>query len=438
MSGRDSSAEARGECCRKRNLTLGVTMSREITSREKFFWNMMGSFANAALSLILSILVNRVLGGESGGIFSFAYSNALLMLTIGEFEVRQYQATDVRENYSFSTYRRLRILTCVLMLFCTIGYVLCNRGSLSQEECAMIFLLSAYKAIEAYADVYAGRFQQKDRIDLSGKLFFVRNAASMAIFAIVLWTTHNMVAAAASMGVISLLLFLFCDRRYAKQEKAMEGDTSSKLVLRLAREVMPLFLQAFSLMYVNNAPKYAINRSCDASVQNLYNILIMPTFSINLFSIFIFRPMLLNIAKAWNDGDLAEFRKIILKITGMILVLTGGILAGTWLLGTQLLELLYGLDLAAQRINLLAAMSVGGLCALAQFMYSVITAIRYHKYLIIGYAAAFFCALLAAPPLVSGFGIQGGIMSYALSMSVLCVAYLGIFFFAYGKKKQEK
>ena len=371
-------------------------MSQEITGKEKFFWNMMGSFANAALSLILSILVNRVLGGESGGIFSFAYSNALLMLTIGEFEVRQYQATDVRENYSFSTYRRLRILTCVLMLLCTIGYVLCNRSSLSQEECAMIFLLSAYRAIEAYADVYAGRFQQKDRIDISGKLFFVRNAASV------------------------------------------EGDTSSKLVLRLAREVMPLFLQAFSLMYINNAPKYAINRSCDASVQNLYNILIMPTFSINLFSIFIFRPMLLNIAKAWNDGDLAEFQKIILKITGMILVLTAGILAGTWLLGTQLLELLYGLDLAAQRIDLLAAMSVGGLCALAQFMYSVITAIRYHKYLIIGYAAAFFCALLAAPPLVSGFGIQGGIMSYALSMSVLCVAYLGIFFFAYGKKKQEK
>lgn len=413
-------------------------MSQEITGKEKFFWNMMGSFANAALSLILSILVNRVLGGESGGIFSFAYSNALLMLTIGEFEVRQYQATDVQENYSFSTYRRLRILTCVLMLFCTIGYVLSSRGSLSQEECAMIFLLSAYKAIEAYADVYAGRFQQEDRIDISGKLFFVRNAASMVIFAIILWTTHNMVAAAASMGIVSLLLFLFCDRRYAKQEKAVEGDTSSKLVLRLAREVMPLFLQAFSLMYINNAPKYAINHSCDASAQNLYNILIMPTFSINLFSIFIFRPMLLNIARAWNDGNLAEFRKIILKITGMILVLTGGILAGTWLLGTQLLELLYGLDLAAQRINLLAAMSVGGLCALAQFMYSIITAIRYHRYLIIGYAAAFFCALLAAPPLVSNYGIRGGIMSYALSMSVLCVAYLGIFFFAYRRKKQER
>lgn len=410
-------------------------MERRIGSKEKFFWNMMGSFANALASVVLSICVNRLLGGASGGIFAFAYSNAQLMLTIGQFEVRQYQATDVTEKYRFRDYWNLRVVTCALMLVCTAGYIGWNRASLSWEAGMVVLLLSLYKMVEAYADVYGGYFQQKDRIDLSGKIFFIRVAVSSAVFVIAAGVTKNLVLASAALPVTSGLLFFLCDKRLPLPAKT-GGERSVKEAGRLARDVFPLFLQAFSIMYINNAPKYAINRLCSPEIQNIYNILFMPIFAINLFSIFIFRPMLLDVAKQWEAGDTKRFGKTVGTVAGAIGLVTLVVLAGAWLLGIPVLTLLYGIDLSAYRGPFLLAMITGGIGAYGTLMYNVITAMRCHKRLIIGYGSAVLCAVAVSGPLVASYGILGGIMSYALSVSILAAAYSGIFFWGVRAKKK--
>lgn len=401
-------------------------MERRIGSKEKFFWNMMGSLANALASVVLSICVNRMLGGTSGGIFAFAYSNAQLMLTIGQFEVRQYQATDVTEKYRFRDYWTLRVFTCILMLVCTAGYVGWNRTSLSREAGIVIFMLSLFKMVEAYADVYGGYFQQKDRIDLAGKLFFVRVTVSSVVFVIVAGVTKSLILASAALPMTSALLFFLCDKR-RKLPARTGGESTAREVVWLARDVFPLFLQAFSLMYISNAPKYAINRICDPETQNIYNILFMPTFAINLFSIFIFRPMLLDVARQWEAGDMKRFGRTVGTVTGTVGLVALVILAGAWLLGIPVLTLLYGIDLNAQKGQFMLAMITGGIGAYATLMYNVITAMRCHKRLIIGYGSAVLCALAVSGPLVASYGIYGGIFSYALSVSILAVAYSGIF-----------
>ena len=60
-------------------------MDEAVSNRKKFIWNMLGGLSSSGLSLILSIAVNRMLGGTYGGIFAFAYANAQLMYTIGAF-----------------------------------------------------------------------------------------------------------------------------------------------------------------------------------------------------------------------------------------------------------------------------------------------------------------------------------------------------------------
>ena len=94
------------------------------SEKQKYFWNMMGSMCNALSTVILLFLVNTFLGSEQGGVFSFAYSNAQLMLIIGGLEVRPLQSTDVQEEYSFQLYYTLRIITCILMMCICIFYTI--------------------------------------------------------------------------------------------------------------------------------------------------------------------------------------------------------------------------------------------------------------------------------------------------------------------------
>lgn len=413
-------------------------MKREATSKEKFFWNMMGAFANALSSVILSIAVNQILGGNSGGVFALAYANAQLMLTIGQFEVRQFQVTDVVSKYSFAVYHRFRMLTCLAMMLGTGGYILLESESLTLEGKYVVLALSIYKMIEAYADVYAGWFQKKDRIDISGKLFFIRITVSTIVFITTLCLFRNLVLSSLLMPVVSFSVLFLADFWYAGKMMTEKGETSFRELGRLFRDVFPLFLQAFSLMYISNAPKYAIAHFYSPEIQNIYNILFMPSFTINLVAIFIYLPMLLNIANCWNNMELAKFRRLILIVALLILLFSVIILAGTWVLGIPVLSVLYNVDLAAQRHDLFFAMGAGCLGAFASLMYNVITAMRYHKWLICGYGTAAVCALCAARPLVKNFGIHGGIIAYALSMTLLTVIYFTVFICAYSTRKGKR
>ncbi len=398
----------------------------------------MGSLANAVSSIVLSISVNRILGGSSGGVFALAYSNAQLMLTIGQFEVRQYQGTDVRESYSFWTYRTHRMITCALMMLATLGYILANRTAFTREQSAVVFWLSAFKLVEGYTDVYAGRFQQEDRIDLSGKIFFIRVSVSTALFIASLLLTQNLLLSSVILFAASFLLLFLYDRKYILPEKRNQGSGTARDILGLTRDVFPLFLQAFCLMYINNAPKYAISHAYAEEIQNIYNILFMPTFAINLFGLFLFRPMMLHIANAWNQEKNKEFRKHIFLISGCILAFTGVTLIGTWLAGIPILSALYGVHLEEYRTDLVIAMAAGGINAFCTFLYYVIIAIRYHKILPIGYGCAFLFSLFAADPFVRRWGIRGGILNYLCSVAVLGAAYLLIFGAACVMRKRHK
>lgn len=396
-------------------------MMKTVSDKEKFIWNMMGSLANALSTLVLTICVNRILGGASGGLFAFAYANAQLMLTIGLFEVRPYQSTDIDEKYSFNAYFTMRIVTCALMFIISVMYVFVN--GFNMEKSAIIVLLVMFKMVEAFTDVYGGRFQQKNRIDLSGKLFFVRVALSTVVFAALAYFTKRLVAASAGMFFTSFLLFFIYDNRYTFADDKKNLALEIKPIFNIVRDVLPLFIGSFILMYISNAPKYAIERIYDSSVQNVYGILFMPAFAINLFSVFIFRPLLISMAERWNSGKLKSLAKIVLFMYVSITCITLLALIVSWLLGIPILSLLYNIDLDEYRMELQMVMFIGGLSALMSFASNVIVVMRKQKYLMFGYIIAFVFSLSFPDMLVKNSGIDGAILSYGLAVGLLVIVF---------------
>ena len=391
-----------------------------VSEKEKFIWNTLGSLSNAFASLILTICVNRIMGADSGGIFALAYSNAQLMLTISAFEVRNYQATDVSEKYSFSQYFTFRLLTCAITIPVILFYIMTN--DFSSSEAIVVFTLSIYKVIEAFTDVYGGRFQQKDRIDLSGKLFFVRVAASMLMFIVLLAITKNLVIASVGMMITSFALFFVYDYRYVF-DMDRGFHLSTKSMWHMIRDTFPLFVGTFIMMYISNAPKYAINDLHSNTMQNIYNILFMPAFVINLFSSFVFRPLLVKMAIYWQDRNFKSLVKIILMMNGGIIGFTLVVLVGAWLLGIPVLSFLYAIDLDGYQAQLLMVMFVGGLSALMSFANNVLVVMRKQNVLIPISAISFLFALIAVPKIVEMYAITGAIVSYGVSIGLIVLLY---------------
>lgn len=99
---------------------------KNVTPQKVFFWNILGSMSSAAVSVILLFIVTRILDSASADIYSFAYAIANLFVIVASFQVRDFQATDIKEKYSFDTYLMARIVSNILMVLLLIGYIILN------------------------------------------------------------------------------------------------------------------------------------------------------------------------------------------------------------------------------------------------------------------------------------------------------------------------
>lgn len=398
-----------------------------VNKKAVFFWNMMGSLTNAAASVILLMAVTRSCGAAVGGVFSIAFAIAQLMLTIGGYEMRPYQSTDVAEQFSFRHYFTSRLFTCLLMLLASFCIILFS--GYTGSKAAAIFLMCAYKMVDALSDVFHGMFQQKERLDLAGKSLAIRTVLSTTAFCVTIYIQHSLVLATAVALVVALGWFFAYDLTCSSFFTEIHISSDWKTVSRLLMVCLPLFAGSFMLMYIFNAPKYAMERFMAPEYLTYYNILFMPASVINLFSIFLFRPLLTTLASSWIENDRKRFLSIVGLLVFWILIVTAGAVAAAYFLGIPVLSWLYAEDLSAFRPELLMVMLGGGLSAASTILYYVITVMRRQFSLLIGYGIAGTLSLFLAPLMVREYGIRGAALSYIIAMAVLLLAFLTLFLF---------
>ena len=83
---------------------------------QSIIWNLIASLLNAIISAYLLLVVTRFIGIKAGGIFVIASTLAYQMLTIGNYGMRNYQATDTLNKFSFNEYLYSRYITSIFII----------------------------------------------------------------------------------------------------------------------------------------------------------------------------------------------------------------------------------------------------------------------------------------------------------------------------------
>ncbi|TCS80706.1 O-antigen/teichoic acid export membrane protein [Muricomes intestini] len=391
--------------------------------KKMFIWNMFGSLCNAFSSMLLLIVVNRATTPYNGGIFSLGFATAQMMTTLGTLEVRNYQATDVKEEFSFNDYYSFRISTCAFMLFCSICYVFAN--GYTAEKMIITILLCLYKMVEAFSDVFEGLYQQKNRIDLSGKAAVYRIVIATSIFVVVIVLTKNLVLSTLIMFISALTVAAVynkytTEKNWFKFKMTFEPSKWKGLGI----QCIPLAIGAFLALYVGNAPKYAVDAYLGPETQNVFSIIFMPAFVINLFSLFVFRPMLTSMAISWNEKKIYSFLKILGKALVWALVVLALGLGAAYLLGIPILSVIYGIDLTPYKLHLMLIMLGGGANAIVTILRFTLTVVRKQLMSMWGYVIAFVVTIIFCPMLVKKYSLMGACYSYIVSMTIMGLVFL--------------
>lgn len=363
---------------------------------------------------------------QTAGIFTIAYADANLFLTIGKFGVRNFQVSDVRGQFTFGEYRCARRVTTAVMIAVSVCYVfICAYdNSYSVKKALIILWMCLYKAVDAAEDVYYGAYQQHGRLDIGAKAMTLRMAATVFIFAALILFTKDLLLALECTTIAASALAFYLIRTSARA-------FSDKLLLSVIRKnvvnllwlCLPLFLSAFLSFYIGNAPKYAIDAVLSDELQACYGFIAMPVFVIGLLNNFMFVPMIFQMSRLLENRQIREFRKKIRRQIQMITVITAACLAAAWVCGIPILSWLYHTDLSAYKNELLVMLLGGGFLGLSGFFQVILTIMRNNGTLLTGYAAVAVMALAFSNVVVRTFGMMGAALFYMGLMFVLCVIF---------------
>jgi len=405
--------------------------SQETLKRASYVWNTMAGIVLAFQSVVMLFVLMRVCDLETAGIFTIAYANAMLFLNMGEYGMRNYQVSDVEPRFGFKDYLVSRGITTVAMVLCAGIWIAWSAvaDGYSVEKTLVLILMCLFKVVDSIEDIFYGNFQQHERLDLAGKLLTFRLGSTLVMFSLAAVASRSLVIAMmfSTVYTTAFLVIALCwaYRRY--RLPAGWGAFSRKSVVDLLVSCLPLFLAAFLIYYIGNAPKYAINTLMTDSDQALYGFIAMPVFVVSLFASFIYTPMIAPVSLLWIEGDSAGVVRAFSKQVVWIGAITGLSVLGAWLVGVPVLDWLYNTDLSSYRIELCVLVAGGGFLALATLFMIGVTVIRLQKRLIIGYLAVALIALLSSNPVVGTWGIAGASWVYLVFMVLLALWFAVVF-----------
>lgn len=406
--------------------------------RSSYIWNMAGSMLLAFQSVILLMIITRVLGLEVAGVYTIAYANANLFLTIGKYGMRYFQVSDVKEDYTFNEYVSSRWITTIVMIGVSIVYIfiLSGREGYSDEKSYIILWMCLFKAVDSLEDVYHGLYQQKGRLDVASKILTIRMSLTILFFGVVLIVIKSLYWALILSTILTTALFLVLTAITFNFFRSDEEIIKWGNVKALLIQCFPLFVGGFLSFYIGNAPKYAIDMYLSDEMQACYGFIAMPVFVIGLLNGFIFNPMLYKISLLWHNKDVKQFIKRIVYQSLIVVAITLACILGGYLLGIPVLSILYSTDLSDYKAELLILLLGGGFLGLSGWLNTVLTIMRYQYTVIFAYGIVAIIALIASKPIVAAYEVFGASVLYTGLMAILCLIF--VLLIVYGLLKTTK
>ena len=154
--------------------------------------------------------------------------------------------------------------------------------------------------------------------------------------------------------------------------------------------------------------------------QLFFNAIYFPAQGIAMTVGLVYKPQLVRLANIWSEPNhRGRFDLIVVAMAGVAAALTAGTLLFNAAFGVPLLGILYGTDFEPMRAQLYLMVLAGGMSAVVDFLYQIITVLRRQELVTRSYALTFALSVVLSVALVATLGFNGAVWAYFASMATL-------------------
>lgn len=386
-------------------------------------WMTIGNIYYNFCQWLMTVLVVRLASYSDAGYLAIGMSVSNTCATLGLFNMRNYQVTDVKERYTDSDYLSSRVFTSVLSL------IVCFAASFSgknEKEIICINLFMLIRLSEELVDVLHGMDQKYNHYEYIGISYLLRGTFTILGFTVCLTMKLGLAVAIVVIGSMNLVTVLFFDgRKVLHETKSLEVFLVNKKIFALLQDCVPLVAFSFLMSMINTIAKTVLQHVLGSEVQGIYSSIASPTLVVQVFAAVAFSPFLPKLSKLYTEQKFAEFQRILWKLYLAFAALMFVSCVGAQLLGKWGLGLLYGNSIVSH-FNLLLPVVLVTLCnAVVYIMSTILIAIRKIKWIIIGMVCDFLLFVLIVDPCIYCWGANGASFSQIISFICLIPFMIG-------------
>jgi O-antigen/teichoic acid export membrane protein len=409
-------------------------MAQGFSLRRNFSWTLVGNVFYSACQWGILIVLAKLGTPEMVGTFTFAFAVTAPLFMFFNLQLRVVQATDAQAQFTFNDYLGLRLASTVMAL----GSLAFIAAMLPYDRSTIVVVLiiGIAKAIESMSDVCYGYMQQQERMDFIAVSLIGRGALSLIFLVIGVMTFRTVVGGVIGLAVAWLAMLVGYDlrvmRRFVKTF-ADQGFQSLKPVWqwqtqqKLMGLTLPLGFVMLLISLNTNIPRYFIEHFLSPRDLGIFAAIAYLMLVGSIIQGALAQAASPRLAKYYTDGRRRAFASLLFNLIGFGALL-GGIGVGvSWLLGKQLLTLLYKAEYAQYSDLLVWLMVAAALEYIASFLGTGITVARYFRVQVPLFATsavvmAIACFILI--PIQGLAGIPTAMIATGVLRIVLCLAVL--------------
>ena len=410
-------------------------MAKKLSFLQNAAYNTVGSIFYCFCQWATTLLVVKMFDGyESAGIFQLAISITNIFYAISHYNIRVYQVSDVKEEFSSREYTGLRTVTCtVALLLCAIYAIILNYP-VKTVLCIIAYMI--FKLNESLSDVLHGVDQKHSRMDYVGISYIIRGFVMIGSFVAAIKLSGDILIATTVMAFATTAVVFIYDVNKTRKLEEIRPKFNFAVIKNMLIKCLPMVLASASFTAIVTVPRQFLESMYGESILGYYATVATPIVIIQVFATSVFNPMLTSLSENYADRNIKQLRSTFIKTALFILGFTAAAFIGAALLGEFALVLLYNEGIREYSYLMYAIIGCTSLYTVCWFLTSVLTVMRRLKTVTIFSVSALALAAICAKPFINAFYMNG--VSFTVIFCYVIYSLLSVGVIIYDLRKVMK
>lgn len=418
----------------ERTLTaMAGRQSLRLSLKANLSWAFVGNVAYALSQWGMLVVLAKLGSEEMVGRFALGLAVTAPVMGFANLQLRLVHATDARGDYLFEHYLGLQVVGSALAVLLTAG-AKWGQGY-PGEAMWVILVLALAKGIENVSDVFFGLFQKHDRMDLIGRSLMIKGSLSLLALGTIVWLAHSLFWGVLGLFATWTLVFLLYDVRNRAllmgSESQSRGNRSywprprfeARALARLAWLALPLGFSTMLVALNTSIPRYFVEKHLGERELGIFAALAYFHRAGTTFANALGEAASPRLSRHYAAHDMPGFSALLLKMTGVAVLIGVAAMLVAHLAGRPILTLFYGPAYARQSV-FVRVMAASSLSYVASFLLYGLTAARCLSVQTLLYILTAAMVGLACIALVPAYGLEGAADALLIARGVQVIGAL--------------